>query len=159
MENILKKLKTINTKAAAERKKRANRKVKKKSVNKAKALALPKVPRVKVKSNYLNPVTLNSVPPNLIVYEVSNRITGRKNYYKSNTFWHLMGSRKNNYGLLMADPSKVLFRNPVTRGNVKARNVQRVRISKAKTPSKSAAARKIQSAVRKHLKKKKAVKK
>lgn len=159
MESILKKLKTINVKAATERKKRSDRKIKKKSVNREKALALPKVHRVKVNSNYINPVTLNSVPPNLIVYEVSNRLTGRKNYYKSTTFWHLMGTRKNNYGLLIADPKKVLFKNPVTRGNVKARNVQRVRISKAKTPTKSAAARKIQAAVRAHLKKKKANKK
>jgi len=62
----------------------------------------------------------------------------------------------------MANPKSPIkgARNPVTRGPIYPRNVRRVTVkAKPKTPSKSAAARKIQSAVRAHLKKKKAAKK
>lgn len=122
--------------------------------------ALPKVQSLYIKNNYVNPVTLMSPPVGVIVYEVKNKTTGRTNYYNSNTFWKLAGHAKNDYKLLMFDPKLNIFRNPVTQNPVRARNVRRVTVKpKAKTPSKSAAASKIQSAVRKHLKKKKAAKK
>jgi hypothetical protein len=122
--------------------------------------ALPKVKSVYIKNNYVNPVTLSFPPKGVIVYEVKNRTTGRTNYYNSNTFWKLAGHAKNDYKLLMFDPKLNIFKNPVTRNPVSARNIQRVRVKpESKTPTKSAAARKIQSAVRAHLKKKKTTKK
>ena len=122
--------------------------------------ALPKVKSIYIKNNYVNPVTLSFPPKGVIVYEVKNHATGRTNYYNSNTFWKLTGHAKNNYKLLIFDPKLNIFRNPVTRNPVRARDIQRVRVkAKPKTPTKSVAARKIQSAVRAHLKKKKAAKK
>lgn len=122
--------------------------------------ALPKVKSIYIKNNYVNPVTLSFPPKGVIVYEVKNNATGRTNYYNPSTFWKLAGHAKNNYKLLMFDPKLNIFRNPVTRNPVRARNIQRVRVkAKPKTPSKSAAARKIQSAVRAHIKKKKGAKK
>lgn len=122
--------------------------------------ALPKVKSIYIKNNYVNPVTLSFPPKGVIVYEVKNKTTGRTNYYNSSTFWKLAGHAKDNYKLLMFDPKLNIFRNPVTRNPVRARNIQRVTVkAKPKTPTKSAAARKIQSAVRAHLKKKKATKK
>lgn len=158
MNNIKRLLGTLKPKAALERKKRANRAAKKKNNNVSRAKALPKVPRVKINANYVNPVTL-TFPHGVVVYEISNRITGRKDYYNSTTFWKLAGRSKNNYGLLMANPKKPFLKNPVTRGNVYPRNVRRVTVkAKSKTPTKSAAAKKIQSAVRKHLAKKRGAK-
>lgn len=119
--------------------------------------ALPKVPTVRIPNNYVNPVTLEPPPTKVIVYQVKDRNTGRTNYYNSKTFWKLVGHTKNDYKLLMFDPKKNIFTNPVTRGGVRARNIQRVRV--AKPLSTSVAARKIQGAVRAHLKKKKALKK
>lgn len=153
MNNVKKLLASIKPKADLERKKRANRAVKKKKNNLSRSKALPKVPLVQVESNYINPITLISIPRGVIIYEISNRITGRKNYYNSTTFWKLAGRSKNNYGLLMANPKKPFLRNPVTRGNVYPRNIQRVKA----IMSKSAAARKIQSAVRKHQAKKRVI--
>lgn len=151
MNNIKTLLATLKPKANLERKKRANRAAKKKKNNLSRTRALPKVPKVQVASNYINPVTLSSIPRGATIYEITNRITGRKNYYNSTTFWKLAGRSKNNYGLLMANPKKPFLRNPVTRGNVYPRNIQRVKAMM----SKSTAARKIQTAVRKHLAKKK----
>lgn len=120
--------------------------------------ALPKIKTVRIDANYVNPITLNSVPSGPTVYEVKNSVTGRVDYYDKKTFWKLMPVKvKNNYNLLTSDPKTALFKNPVTRGNVKPRNVARVHIKKAL--SKSVAAKKIQNAVRKHLKKKKSNKK
>jgi hypothetical protein len=119
--------------------------------------ALPKVPRVMLSPNYVNPITLNFPKGSLVIYEIIDRITGRKNYFDKDTFWKLAKRAPNNYWLLMADPKKPLgFRNPTTRSNVYPRNVRRVTVAaKKKTPSPTAAAKKIQSAVRKHLSKKK----
>jgi hypothetical protein len=160
MNTIRAKLATLKPKAALERKKRANRAAKKKMVLKSRATALPKVERLKLENNYINPVTLNTVPRNVVIYEITNRLTGRKNYYNSTTFWKLTGRTKNNYALLMANPKSPIFKNPMTRTNVYPRNIKRVRakkVNKKLTPT--AAAKKIQSAVRAHLKKKKANKK
>jgi len=117
--------------------------------------ALPNVKAIYLNNNYVNPVTLNFPPKKVIVYKVQNKNTKRVNYYDSKTFWKLVGHSKNNYKLLTFDPKKTIMTNPITRNPVKARNITRVRIAGNKTN----AASKIQSAVRKHLKKKKAVKK
>jgi hypothetical protein len=117
--------------------------------------SLPNVKSIYLNSNYVNPVTLNFPPKKVIVYKVQNKNTKRINYYDSKTFWKLVGHSKNNYKLLTFDPKKTLMTNPVTRNPVKARNVTRVRV----VGTKNNAARKIQSAVRAHLKKKKSVKK
>jgi len=118
--------------------------------------ALPKVPRILLAPNYVNPITLNFPKGSLIVYEITNRKTGRKDYFDKDTFWKLAKRVPDNYGLLIADPKKPLgFRNPTTRSNVYPRNVRRVTVAaKKKTPSPTAAAKKIQSAVRKRLSKK-----
>jgi len=155
MNNIRAKLATLKPKAALERKKRVNRAAKKKMALKSRALALPKIERVKLENNYVNPVTLNALPRNVVIYEITNRLTGRKNYYNSTTFWKLTGRTKNNYALLMANPKSPIFRNPMTRTNVYPRNIKRVMAKKSiKKMTPTAAAKKIQSAVRKHLAKK-----
>jgi len=123
--------------------------------------ALPAIPKVILNANYVNPITLE-FPKGTVIYEIKNRTTGRKNYYDKATFKKLITRFKNDYNLLMMNPKSPIpgAKNPVTRGNIYPRNVRRVTVKpKAKSPSKSAAASKIQSAVRKHLKKKKAVKK
>lgn len=141
-----------------DRAKKKARALKKKSVTRSHVRALPKVPQVILNSNYVNPITLN-FPKNVVVYELKNRTTGRKNYYDKKTFWALMKMVANDYKLLMLNPKSPIkgVKNPVTRGNIYPRNVRRVTVKPR--PSRSAAARKIQSAVRKHLKKKKASKK
>lgn len=118
--------------------------------------ALPKVPRILLEPNYVNPITLNFPKGSIIVYEITNRRTGRKDYFDKDTFWKLAKRAPDNYGLLIADPKKPLgFKNPATRSNVYPRNVRRVTVApKKKTPTKSAAAKKIQSAYRKHVSKK-----
>jgi hypothetical protein len=122
----------------------------------SRAKALPAVPQVILNSNYVNPVTLE-FPRKMVVYEIKNRTTGRTNYYNKETFRKLITAFKTDYALLMANPKVPIpgARNPVTRGPIYPRNVRRVTIkAKAKTPTRSAAAKKIQSAVRKHLSKK-----
>lgn len=125
-------------------------------INKLKAL--PRIVTIKVNANYLNPVTLNKVPYGPTVYEVRNHKSGRVDYYDKLTFWKLMNkSVKNNYNLLLMNPKAPIpgVRNPTTRGAIYPRNVRRVIAKpKRKTPSPNTAARKIQSAVRKHLSKK-----
>jgi hypothetical protein len=141
--------------------KRANRKLKSNANKRSKVEALPKVPKVILDANYVNPVTLE-FPKGVVIYEIKNKTTGRKNYYDKNTFKKIITQFKNDYNLLMANPKSPIkgARNPVTRGAIYPRNVRRVTVkAKAKTPTKSAAARKIQSAVRAHLKKKKSAKK
>lgn len=141
--------------------KRANRKLKSNANKRSRVEALPKVPKVILDANYVNPVTLE-FPKGVVIYEIKNKTTGRKNYYNKNTFKKIITQFKNDYNLLMMGPKSPIkgARNPVTRGAIYPRNVRRVTVkAKAKTPTKSTAARKIQSAVRAHLKKKKSVKK
>jgi hypothetical protein len=53
---------------------------------------------------------------------------------------------------MMASPRRALFPNPVTRVGITTRNIQRVIAKpKPKTPTRSAAARRIQSAFRKRV--------
>ena len=88
--------------------------------------ALPKLHRNKIPNNYKNPVTLS--PVRGVVYRVTNRGTGRKNYYTKATLEKLIGRKMSNYALLMASPKSVLFRNPATRGSVYPRNIMRVKV-------------------------------
>ena len=136
------------------KKNRANRKA---SVARSRVTAMPRIPRVILEANYVNPITLD-FPKGLVVYEIKNRTTGRTNYYNKATFRKLITAFKNDYNLLMMNPKAPIpgARNPVTRGAIYPRNVRRVTVAaKKKTPSRSVAAKKIQSAVRKHLSKKK----
>ena len=135
------------------KKQRANKKA---AEVRSRVKALPKIPRVMLSPGYVNPITLNFPKGSVVIYEIKNHATGRKDYFDNDTFWKLARRAPNNYWLLMADPKKPLnFRNPMTRSNVYPRNGRRVTVAaKKKTPSKSAAAKKIQSAVRKHLSKK-----
>lgn len=128
-------------------------------VNKLKSL--PGVKNVKVNANYVNPVTLEAPPRGIVVYHVKDPKTGRVDLFDKLTFWKLLRQHspniKNNYNLLMAMPGRVLFPNPATRTGITTRNVQRVRARpKPKTPSRSAAAAKIVSALRKKAAAKKA---
>jgi len=141
--------------------KRKGRKAKATSVKRSRVAALPKIPRVILDLNYVNPITLE-FPKGVVIYEIKNRTTGRKNYYTKATFKKLITRFKSDYNLMLMNPKSPIpgARNPVTRNPIYPRNVRRVTVkAKAKTPTKSAAARKIQSAVRAHLKKKKAAKK
>jgi hypothetical protein len=109
------------------------RRAKRKSANRANKLsALPVVPRRVIPYGYINPVTLEPVRT-VFVYEVVDKVTKRKNYYTKSTLMNLIGRNMSNYNLLTADPKKRLFRNPVTRGNVKPRNIQKVRARKAES--------------------------
>jgi hypothetical protein len=137
--------------------KRQARAIKALSVLKNEIGALPKVPKVILDSNYVNPITLE-FPKGVVVYEIKNRTTGRKNYYTKATFKKLITRFKSDYNLMLMNPKSPIpgAHNPVTRGAIYPRNVRRVTVKARKTPTRSAAARKIQSAVRAHLKKKKA---
>ena len=148
---------SIKAKRLAIIKKRKTRANKAKSVKRAKVAALPAIPKVILNQNYINPVTLE-FPKGTVVYEIQNKTTGRKNYYNKETFKKIITQFKNDYNLMMANPKSPIpgVRNPMTRGAIYPRNIRRVTV---KAKSKSAAARKIQSAVRKHLKKKKSTKK
>lgn len=120
--------------------------------------ALPAIPRIILDINYVNPITLN-FPKNTVVYQLKNRFTGRTNYYDRETFRKLITAFKNDYNLLMMNPKEPIpgARNPLTRNPIYPRNVRRVTVAaKKKTPSPNAAAKKIQSAVRKVLSKKRA---
>jgi len=88
--------------------------------------ALPKLLRNRIPSNYKNPVTLS--PVSGVVYRVTNRATGRKNYYPKSVIERLIGRNMTNYQLLMASPKRALFRNPATRGGVFPRNIMRVKV-------------------------------
>lgn len=137
------------------RKKQEVRRAKAQATARSRVAALPKVPHIMLSPGYVNPVTLNFPKGSIIVYEITNRRTGRKDYFDKSTFWKLAKHAPDNYWLLMADPKKPLgFRNPTTRSNVYPRNVQRVTVAAKKKPSPGSAARKIQSAVRKHAAKK-----
>jgi hypothetical protein len=88
--------------------------------------ALPKLHSNKIPANYKNPVTLS--PVRGVVYRVTNRGTGRKNYYTKAILEKLIGRKMSNYALLMASPKTALFRNPATRGSVYPRNIMRVKV-------------------------------
>jgi hypothetical protein len=141
--------------------KRANRKLKSNIVKHSKVAALPKVPKIILNANYVNPITLE-FPKGVVIYEIKNKMTGRKNYYTKATFKKIIERFTNDYNLLMMNPKEPIpgAKNPMTRNPIYPRNIRRVTVKpKPKTPTKSAAARKIQAAVRAHLKKKKANKK
>jgi hypothetical protein len=143
--------------AAALRQKVVARRNKAATQARSRVTALPKMPRVAINSNYVNPVTLNFPKGSIVVYELKNKRTGRVDYYDRATFWSMMGIPANNYKLLMMNPKEPIpgARNPVTRGAIYPRNVRRVTVAaKKKTPSPNTAAKKIQSAVRKMLSKK-----
>jgi hypothetical protein len=105
--------------------KRKSRAIKRTSKSRSQSKALPKVPVVALPPDYTDPVTL-SPPKNRMVYQVTNRTTGRKNYYNKRTLLGLIGRQLTNYQLLLADPKVALFANPMTRGGVYPRNIQRV---------------------------------
>jgi len=130
---------------------------KKKTMARNKVAALPAVPKVILDENYINPITLE-FPKGIVIYEIKNRKTGRKNYYDKITFRKLITAFKNDYNILMANPKEPIknAKNPITRGPIYSRNIRRVTV---KPKSKNNAARKIQTAVRAHLKKKKSNKK
>jgi hypothetical protein len=137
--------------------KKRNRKARALATRRSRVAALPAIPRIILDANYVNPITLN-FPKGTIVYEIRNRTTGRTNYYNKATFARLITRFKNDYNLMLMNPKAPIpgARNPVTRGAIYPRNVRRVTVAaKKKTPSPKAAAKKIQSAVRKHLNKKK----
>jgi len=118
--------------------------------------ALPRIKYVYLNANYANPVTLNKVPAGPTVYQIKDPKTGRLDYFDKATFWKLLRQHapniKNNYNLMMALPSRALFPNPATRSGITTRNVQRVIArAKPKTPTRSAAARKIVAALRKKV--------
>lgn len=112
-------VKKVNTKAKSRALKRSRKAA-------AERKALPKLVKNTLPSNYKNPVTLSPVAG--VVYRVTNRKTGRKNYYPKAVINKLIGRELSNYALLMASPKKVLFRNPYTRGGVFPRNIMRVRV-------------------------------
>lgn len=130
------------------------RKRKAASEARAKVKALPALPRVLLSPGYVNPVTLNFPKGSVVVYEITNRSTGRKDYFDKATFWKLMGRAPNNYGLLMADPKRPVpgLRNPMTRGNVYPRNVRRVTVAPKRSPTQ--ATKKIAAGWRQKLRKK-----
>ena len=136
--------------------KRRYRAAKKKYIQVNRLKSLPKLKIVYVNSGYVNPITLNTVPSGPTVYRIRDPKTGRVDYYDKTTFWRLIRQHspniKNNYNLMMALPRRVLFPNPMTRTGTTTRNIQRVITRpKPKTPTRSAAARKIQTAYRKRV--------
>jgi hypothetical protein len=145
-------------KAMAQKEKmRANRAA---AIKRSRIAALPKIPKIILDRNYVNPITLN-FPKSQVVYEIKNRFTGRTNYYNKATFQKLIAAFKNDYNLMMMNPKAPIpgARNPVTRNPIYPRNVRRVTVAtKKKTPSPKTAAKKIQSAYRKHVSKKRAAK-
>lgn len=142
--------------ALAEVRKRRERSEKRYASLLNKLKSLPGVKNVMVGANYVNPVTLEAPPRGVVVYHVKDPKTGRVDLFDKVTFWRLLRQHspniKNNYNLLMAMPRRVLFPNPATRTGITTRNIQRVRARpKPKTPSRSAAAAKIASALRKKV--------
>lgn len=141
-------------------KKARNRKLKMNAAKRSKVAALPKIPKVILDANYVNPITLE-FPKNMVVYEIKNKTTGRKNYYDKATFKKLITRFKNDYNLMMMNPKEPIpgAKNPMTRNPIYPRNVRRVTVAaKKKTPSPKTAAKKIQAVVRKHQAKKRVAK-
>lgn len=112
-------VKKVNTKAKSRSLKRSRKAA-------AERKALPKLIKNTLPANYKNPVTLSPVAG--VVYRVTNRKTGRKNYYPKVTIEKLIGRKMSNYALLMASPKTALFKNPYTRGSVYPRNIMRVKV-------------------------------
>ncbi len=111
--------------------------------------AMPKIRTVHINANYINPVTLGAPPTGLVVYRVRDPVTRRVDYYDKATFWRLVGkSAKNNWNLFV-NRKRRLFVNPVTRAVIQSKNVERVMVRRK--PSRSAAAAKIKSALRKRV--------
>jgi hypothetical protein len=141
----------------AERVKKSNEryaKARNVAINKVKAM--PVIPRVILNANYVNPITLE-FPRGTVVYEIRNKFTGRTNYYNKVTLRKLITAWRGDYALLMMNPKEPIpgVRNPITRNPIYPRNVRRVTVApKKKTPSPKTAAKKIQSALRKHVSKK-----
>jgi hypothetical protein len=106
--------------------KRAARKSKKARISKSRKAALPKLKSVTIPKNYLNPLT-RSPMKEAILYMLTNRGTGRKNYFTRAEVSKLTGRSLTNYNVLMFDPKKPMFKNPLTRNPVYARDLQRVR--------------------------------
>jgi hypothetical protein len=132
--------------------KRKIRILKKKIKTTNRLAALPRVRHVAISPSYTNPVTLNKIPSGIIVYAVTDPRTKRVNYFDKKTFWKLVSYHAprvaSNYNLMMARKN-VLFPNPATRVPIQGKNVERV-VARPK-PTRSAAARKIQSAYRKKV--------
>jgi hypothetical protein len=135
--------------------KRKTRNLKAKYAKQNRLANLPRIKTVYINSSYINPVSLFPVPSGIVIYKVRDPKTGRIDYYAKDTFWKLMikaSNIKNNHNLMMASPRRALFPNPVTRVGITTRNIQRVIAKpKPKTPTRSAAARRIQSAFRKRV--------
>ena len=106
--------------------KRRVRATRRAAAQKSHNMALPKPTKVGVNATYKNPVTLSPVKGT--VYQLTNRETGRKNYYNLTTLSKLIGKKVSNYQLLMANPKTPLFRNPMTRGAVYPRDLVRVKV-------------------------------
>jgi hypothetical protein len=104
----------------------AKRLSKSKKLKKSHNAALPKVGSARPSPTYRNPVNLS--PPRGVVYLVTNRITGRKNYYSKKLIEQLAKRKLTNYQILLFDPKKAIFRNPMTRNPVYPRNLQRVKV-------------------------------
>ena len=117
---------SVKKAANADALKRAARKSKKMRVSKSQKAALPKLKSVKIPGNYINPLT-HSPMKEAILYMLTNRGTGRKNYFTRAEVSKLAGKSMSNYNLLMLDPKKSIVKNPLTRNPVYARNLQRVR--------------------------------
>jgi hypothetical protein len=104
--------------------KRKSRALKRSRKSRSQSRAVRKPVAVNI-GNYSNPVTL-SPPKGTVLYMVTNRTTGRKNYYNRDVLMKLIGRSMSNYQLLMANAKTALFVNPYTRGQVRPRNIQRV---------------------------------
>lgn len=102
------------------------RRSKSRSRAKSRSRNLPKIRTANLPSNYINPVRLSPVTG--VVYQVTNRFTGRKNWYQKSVLNKLIGRTITNYDILMFNPKVPMFKNPVTRNPVFARNLQRVRV-------------------------------
>lgn len=132
--------------------KRKLRALKQRYMLKNRLAAMPKIRLITINSNYTNPVTLGPPPAGVVVYKIKDPVTGRIDYYNKQTFWRLVKGAVKNNSQLLTNRKKNLFPNPVTRQTIKAKNVERVVVRvKPKTPSRSAAARKIASALRKKV--------
>jgi hypothetical protein len=101
-----------------------SRRAKSRTRAKSRSRNLPKIGRANINANYTNPVNLMEVSG--IVYQLTNRFTGRKNWYSKNLIDKLIGRKLTNYQILMFDPKTPMFRNPMTRNPVFARNLRRV---------------------------------
>ena len=130
MESLMAKIKAhgnaVKRAISSNNAKRTSRKAKKARVLKGQKKALPKIRAVSIPKNYINPLT-HSPMKEAIFYMLTNKGTRRKNYFTRAEIGKLVGRSLTNYQLLMLDPKKQMFRNPITRNPVYARNLQRVR--------------------------------